>query len=468
MLNQYSNFWFDDKNSSLVDDFLGIDEKKKGKDLIALAGYRRAISNFVNIVTGKNIPVKFNMKDASYTDGKTITIGSNISDKNFDVAVGLALHEASHNLLTSFEILRDLESKISIDTMALAEGKGYYRLEIISHIKSLMNWVEDRRIDHFIFTTSPGYKGYYHSMYDKYFYSNVVDKALKSKKYRSETWESYESRIINIHNKNRQLNALNGLKDIWNIIDLKNINRLKSTEDSFDIACDIYRVVLNNIKDGIKMKNDETGEVTYIPSEGNEKSDGNGDSDGTPVDTGEGTLEFRTPYLATLRPGMFSHINPIPVDVIKEEKLRHLENDSRIKLIEKFYQDDVHGRKFLEADIVIGVGKGLGGPENLPVIFSAANKLGAVVAGTRNVTDAGWLPKQVQIGITGKAISPRVYLAIGIRGAFNHMVGLQNVGTLLAINKNRRHPIFSSVDVGVVGDWETYLDPMVDAISKIE
>ena len=53
MLNQYSNFWFDDKNSSLVDDFLGIDEKKKGKDLIALAGYRRAISNFVNIVTGK-------------------------------------------------------------------------------------------------------------------------------------------------------------------------------------------------------------------------------------------------------------------------------------------------------------------------------------------------------------------------------------------------------------------------------
>ncbi len=179
-------------------------------------------------------------------------------------------------------------------------------------------------------------------------------------------------------------------------------------------------------------------------------------------------LSTTTPYLATLRPGMFSHINPKPVDVIKEEKLRHLENDSRIKLIEKFYQDDVHGRKLLEADIVIGVGKGLGGPENLPVIFSAANKLGAVVAGTRNVTDAGWLPKQVQIGITGKAISPRVYLAIGIRGAFNHMVGLQNVGTLLAINKNRRHPIFSSVDVGVVGDWETYLDPMVDAISKIE
>ena len=178
-------------------------------------------------------------------------------------------------------------------------------------------------------------------------------------------------------------------------------------------------------------------------------------------------LSRTTPYLATLRPGMFSPINPKPVDIIKEEQLCHLENDSKIKLIEKFQQEDVHGRKLLEADIVIGVGKGLGGPENLPAIFSAANKLGAAVAGTRNVTDAGWLPKQVQIGITGKAISPRVYLAIGIRGAFNHMVGLQNVGMLLAINKNRSHPIFSSVDVGVVGDWETYLDPMVDAISKI-
>ena len=216
MLNQYSNFWFDDKNSSLVDDFLGIDEKKKGKDLIALTGYRRAISNFVSIVTGKSIPVKFNMKNASYTDGKTITIGANISDKNFDIAVGLALHEASHNLLSSFGILKGLESNIPISIMAHAEEKGYSDSEITSHIKSLMNWVEDRRIDHFIFTTSPGYKGYYHSMYDKYFYSKVVDKALKSKKYRSEIWESYEFRIINIHNKNRQLNALNGLKDIWN------------------------------------------------------------------------------------------------------------------------------------------------------------------------------------------------------------------------------------------------------------
>ena len=136
-------------------------------------------------------------------------------------------------------------------------------------------------------------------------------------------------------------------------------------------------------------------------------------------------------------------------------------------MIEKFQQEDVHGRKLLEADVVIGVGKGLGTPEKLPIIFRAADKIGAVVAGTRNVTDLGWLPKQVQVGITGKAISPKVYLAIGIRGAFNHMVGLQNVGTLLAINKNLRHPIFSSVDVGVVGDWETYLDSMVDVISNI-
>ena len=78
-----------------VDEFLGNDvDKPKGKDLVALAGYKRAISNFVNIVTGDSIfQLYFNSKDESYTDGKKVVIGSNINDKKFDVAVGLALHE---------------------------------------------------------------------------------------------------------------------------------------------------------------------------------------------------------------------------------------------------------------------------------------------------------------------------------------------------------------------------------------
>ena len=84
--NSFSTFWDNQVDDVDVDDFLGIDDKPKGKDLVALAGYKRAISNFVNIVTEQNIPVVFNSKDESFTDGKKVVIGSNIDDKKFDVA----------------------------------------------------------------------------------------------------------------------------------------------------------------------------------------------------------------------------------------------------------------------------------------------------------------------------------------------------------------------------------------------
>ena len=103
----------DDNDDYDVDEFLGIDTTvQKGKDLVALAGYKRASSNFVNIVTEDNIPVVFNSNDESYTDGKKVVIGSNIDDKKFDVAVGLALHEGSHIKLSDFDLLRNLEFEI--------------------------------------------------------------------------------------------------------------------------------------------------------------------------------------------------------------------------------------------------------------------------------------------------------------------------------------------------------------------
>ena len=93
----YSSFW-NDNDSSSVDELLGLDvEQKKGKDPVQLAAHKRAISNFCNILTGQSIPVKFQGKD-SYADGKSITISSNINEKNFDPTVGLALHEASNIL----------------------------------------------------------------------------------------------------------------------------------------------------------------------------------------------------------------------------------------------------------------------------------------------------------------------------------------------------------------------------------
>jgi len=271
---QNSSFWLNDNDDLDVDDFLGLDtETKKGKDLVALSGYKRAISNFVNIVTGDNIPVVFNSKNESYTDGKKVVIGSNLDDKNFDVAVGLALHEGSHIKLSDFSLLKNLEMNIPAELFVLGDSVGITKYEVISTIKNLLNYVEDRRIDSFIFKTSPGYKSYYHSMYNKYFYSGSVDKGLLSSEFRTETIESYMFRIINLHNSNRQLTSLKGLKEISSLINLGNIQRggLKTTDECFKIACDVMSTILKNIDKIEATDSDE--------SQDSQGQGGQGDSD---------------------------------------------------------------------------------------------------------------------------------------------------------------------------------------------
>ena len=255
--NNYSRFWIDSQDTNAIDELLGIEhEKTKGKDLVALAGYRRAISNFVNIVTGKSIPVEFNSHDRSYTDGKKVMLGANLNDKNFDIAVGLALHEGSHILLSDFDLLSELMNEIPKELYEKAEKMGISKPETLNRVKRILNYIEDRRIDFYIFKTSPGYKGYYHAMYKKYHYNKVIDKALKSPEYRTETWDSYDFRLINLTNSNRQLNALNGLKDIWNEINLPRISRLTSSSDALEVALKVYNIILNNIEPETKNNSD--------------------------------------------------------------------------------------------------------------------------------------------------------------------------------------------------------------------
>jgi len=278
-VKQNSTFWDSNSNDVDVDEFLGLDtDTKKGKDLIALAGYKRAISNFVNIVTEDNIPVVFNSNDQSYTDGKKVVIGANIDDKKFDVAVGLALHEGSHIKLSDFTLLKNLETSIPQEIYVLGEKMGVDKWTVINTVKSILNYVEDRRIDSFIFKTSPGYKSYYHSMYEKYFYSKNVDKGLLSSEYRTEEIDSYIFRIINLHNKNRQLTALKGLKEIYETIDLGRIQRglMNDTNEAFNIACDVMSIILLNI-DKIETKDSDSD------------GDDNSDSDSQDGDSQEGS-----------------------------------------------------------------------------------------------------------------------------------------------------------------------------------
>ena len=276
----FSSFWMDD-NDDDYNDLFGSEDKPKGKDLVKMASLRRAIANFVNIVTNESIPVTFNSKDESFTDGKKVVLGANLDDKNFDVAVGLALHEGSHIKLSDFDFLRHLETNIPQEIYLLAETVGVDRYTVISTVKSLLNYIEDRRIDSFVFRTSPGYKGYYHSMYDKYFYSKNVDKGLLSAEFRTETIESYMFRIINLHNKNRQLGSLKGLKEIFNTIGLGNIMRggLKNTNEAFNTAVDVMSIILRNI-DPIKPQTNDDSDESQESQNGQGQS-GDGSSDNT-------------------------------------------------------------------------------------------------------------------------------------------------------------------------------------------
>jgi hypothetical protein len=268
--NNFSSFWLDDDWNSTGSIFDEETEKPK-VDLIALASYRRAIANFVNILTKKDIPVTFKTSGDSYTDGKKVVISSKLDDKLFDSSVGLALHEGSHILLSDFDFVKQLEMNIPQEYYDRSELKGFSKQETIGYVKNLLNYVEDRRIDNYVFTTSPGYKGYYHSMYDKYFHFKAIDKGLKSSEYTEETIDSYFFRIINLTNSNTNLDALKGLRDIWKILDLSNIGRLSSIEKTFKVATDIYDVILNNISEGTEKVDSETGEVSY------ERTDGGGD-----------------------------------------------------------------------------------------------------------------------------------------------------------------------------------------------
>ena len=290
--NNYSSFWLDngwDNNSSIFDD----EPVKKGVDLVALASYRRAISNFVSIVTGESdIKVTFKANGDSYTDGQQVVISSKLDDKLFDSTVGLALHEGSHIKLSDFDFLKGLQHQIPQEYYNRGEVFGWGAMDVVSKVKDLLNYVEDRRIDYFVFTNSPGYKGYYHSLYDKYFHSKVIDKALKSSEYTSKDWDSYIFRIINLTNKNSDLSALSGLGEIRKLI-FSNVKNLNSTEEAFQVALLVFDVILNNLDVNVENPQEdenEDGESQEISVDGDGDSSDGDSSDSS--DSSEGKPEL--------------------------------------------------------------------------------------------------------------------------------------------------------------------------------
>ena len=276
-MKHYSDFWFD-RSDTDIDELLGIEKAKPKKDYIKMASNQRAIANFVRIVSGQNIPVTYTQRGDSYTDGKKVTISANINDKNFDHVVGLALHEGSHIAFSDFEALADAIRNAPNDWSY--EQKGFF--------KNMINFIEDRRIDTKVFKSSPGYKGYYHSLYKKYFRSNAIKKGLKSGMYREHDIESYEFRILGfMAPKESDLDALPKLREIYNLMDLKNVLRL-SSDGVIDLARQVSDIVFS-IVDTAKAKNNDNGGDEPQPQNGGEDNDSQ-NGDGTTIDTGDAQM----------------------------------------------------------------------------------------------------------------------------------------------------------------------------------
>jgi len=262
---EFSKFWMDGEFSTVNQD--------NELDLAKLSAYRRAVSNFVYILTNKNIPVRFSERSTSVTDGKVIYIGGELSKGEVDSTVGLSLHESMHIVKSDFTLIKNLWQRIPSSLYNITEGK-YSKTFVADFVKYILNVVEDRYIDAYAYATAPGYRGYYVALYNKYFNVPKVDKALKSSALRKPTIFAYKFRIVNLVNKNADLTALPGLKEINEIFDINNILRLNKPEDRLDVSVKICEIVFKNVID--KIAKDEEEKKKSQKSE--EKSDSGDDS----------------------------------------------------------------------------------------------------------------------------------------------------------------------------------------------
>ena len=252
--------------------------------------------------------------------------------------------------LSDFNLMKNIGMSIPKETYILSEDKNLSQDNVKEMVKNLLNYVEDRRIDNFIFKSAPGYKGYYHSMYEKFFYTKVIDKGLLSSEKCEESWDSYMFRIINLHNTNTRLGALKGLKEISRTIGLGSISRLENSQDALDVSLKVISIILDNIVIEKPETENQEGSQSQSgdSSESGESGEGSGSSDEPTTITDEELQEAIDN--GSLEEGYDS-------DSEKDTQLVELSDnqkkmlDNAIKKQEKFLNGDIQKKRVTKKDL---------------------------------------------------------------------------------------------------------------------
>jgi electron transfer flavoprotein alpha subunit len=171
------------------------------------------------------------------------------------------------------------------------------------------------------------------------------------------------------------------------------------------------------------------------------------------------------PMIATVEKGASTPVEGGSSGTVRSIAAALAESDLRTRHVET-KKAEASGLDLSQASIIVSAGRGIGAPDKLDVIRSLAEALGGQLGASRAVTDAGWLPHEHQIGSSGVSVSPKLYVACGISGAIQHVVGMKGAGYIVAINKDADAPIFGVADVGVVGDLFEILPALTKAVKE--
>ena len=284
-VKNHSSYWLDDDIFNADTDkpvSAGIDMNR----VIRLASVRRAVANFVSILSGKNIPVRYSSGKQSYTDGDSVVIAAEDDPTKFDSLVGLALHEGSHILLTDFKFIKGMQNvrnsierhfmpnlwtpasvcqtdtvlthllpdglkfRATIPTSAAVypsyeewNNLPYWTLteRMLGDIHTIMNILEDRRIDQYVYRNAQGYRPYYDALYAKYFLTTEMEKNLKfNPEWRELTIENYINRLLFAIHPASDPDALPGLRALINRMNLTTIDRVGPEHDPMEQGKPIF------------------------------------------------------------------------------------------------------------------------------------------------------------------------------------------------------------------------------------